>query len=515
MFNKQLEKNILFFAFLSFMGPPMGWIIILLTARILDFPSLLKIITGPLFILYVAAFLGYNLYATKHFFKKVKALQAASKLKELHKLIHLIPVRYFAFTFTYGLFGPPVVNFGHGLSDHVFYVSWVLGPVVILTFSIPFFNHYMKLMGSYLKDVPLSKKKFMSIRLRLNISMICLVVGVLMMLSIVFYSTFYRFQEFGNISQTEVIAQLLIFTFLGALIVAIPLMLITRDLKTNLVRVSDYLSIFREGKLGRHLEVRHRDEIGFLMDDAYNLSKHFQKIITELKEATGTMNNLVNLVRNVSNNIVESNQIQLQAAEALNDGLREITDDASESNDNATRLNEVAAEMKNDIQAGQKEFNALNVAMHDISSKLGQLDGIANQTNLLAINATIEASNAGEKGKGFAVVAKEVRELANKSRSVAAEVNELTRNIVQLAENSNDKFNSFAHVTMSNAEMCSLIVQSSNKQRSITTDLNSQMSELSSNQQALKQQVEQMEQSASVLHDTSSRLKKSADYFEV
>ena len=169
--------------------------------------------------------------------------------------------------------------------------------------------------------------------------------------------------------------------------------------------------------------------------------------------------------------------------------------------------------MKEDITVGQTEFESLNQALNTIVSKLGQLDEIASQTNLLALNAAVEASNAGEHGRGFAVVAKEVRSLANRSKDVAGEVNSLTGTIVTLAKNSNEKFNSFASITVNNADMCAYIMNSSQKQKEITQKLDAQMSDLSRNQQTLREQVEHMEQSATVLEETAVKLRSSAEYF--
>jgi methyl-accepting chemotaxis protein len=457
------------------MGPPVGWIIILLASELLSFTELFSIILSPAFFIYVFAFLGYSLYSHIKLFEKIKTLEE-NKDEKLHSVINNIPRNFFIFTLTYGVLGPPVVTYGQGLSDHVFTIAWILGPVVISTFSIPFFNYYLNLFGKYLKEIPLSQDKYFSIKKRLNISIIYLVLGVLTMLSIVFYSTFHRFQTGDIVSANEVITKLVMFTILGAIIVAVPLALVTREIQKNLIDAGQFLKTFREGKLGLDLEIPLRDEIGFLMNDAKSLCDRFTVIIGDLKNSANTISKLGESVKYVSKEINNNSALQAEGGKTLNDGLKKIVSDATTNSSNATDLNTSTTNMIEDIHIGQSELNELNNSLKTINNKLTNLDEITNQTNLLALNAAVEASNAGEFGKGFSVVAKEVRELANRSLTVADDIKSLVLEIVNLADSSKQKFDSFSSVAEENAELCRTIMELSEQQRHISKEIDSEMS---------------------------------------
>ncbi len=104
-----------------------------------------------------------------------------------------------------------------------------------------------------------------------------------------------------------------------------------------------------------------------------------------------------------------------RASSSIAETVDEVAAQAAETRDN---LEQAEA----DIQASSERTLALSVRVNEIASILTLINEIADQTNLLALNAAIEAARAGESGRGFAVVAEEVRRLAERSKSSAADI---------------------------------------------------------------------------------------------
>ncbi|MCT7557419.1 methyl-accepting chemotaxis protein [Aliarcobacter butzleri] len=120
--------------------------------------------------------------------------------------------------------------------------------------------------------------------------------------------------------------------------------------------------------------------------------------------------------------------------------LEEITSITKNNTQNASKMANLSNDVKNSVILGEKLANQTNVSMDEINAQvtaineaISVIDQIAFQTNILSLNAAVEAATAGEAGKGFAVVAQEVRNLASRSAEAAREIKDLVENATSKA----------------------------------------------------------------------------------
>ncbi len=305
---------------------------------------------------------------------------------------------------------------------------------------------------------------------------------------------------------------------------------------TPLKRVTQAIQTLSDdnGDLTQRVHADSKDELGLLastlnqfIDKLHNLikrvaaastqvkssSEQLQKLNTQTQEMTTSQRSSTEMAATaVSEMSATVQEIARNAAEAAK-STQQVDDDAQEGNSLVTASTSSIKDQASDVERATDAIHTLENEAQEVGTVLEVIRDIAEQTNLLALNAAIEAARAGEQGRGFAVVADEVRTLASRTRQSTDEIREIIERLQVGASNAvsvMDEAHNKAQVSVERAESAGESLSEITKAVSAITEMTVQIATAAEEQSAVTDEISKNVTEISSASDRNAQVSQEA-----
>jgi len=487
---------------MTYLLPPFLIVFLNYMAGVFDEEAMYQIVgSWPVFVFAIPQIIGIPIYFN-YSLKKLEAKLAAGEYEYLSSSRKRLIWTFILVAALYSLTEIPVGYF-NGFSFKQNVLALIISASYLIAGNVPFILRFTAQLDSLLAGVPAKYLDNSPVRYKTFLMTINLTVGGMVIIVASAYTLMWRMETMPELGYTadSILTRLI--------------MLIAKSHTRYLYKIREFAKRIGEKDLSKELFISSRDEYGEIADDLNKLKSNFREVLNFLKSNATNLHELSTELNSLSGLLSDTSNTQAANAEEIAASVEETSANIAAALQNASESVNMSKTTYDSVEEGHQLITGTEENVRNISKKISTIRELSDQTNLLAINAFIEAANAGEQGKGFAVVAREIRALADRSKLSADEISNLAQQCVQFSGASVEKSAEMIDYISKTSEMAKLVDNSSKEQHLSIEQINHTVQGFNRSSQTLATSSQELSERSYVLIETARELDKLLNPFQV
>ncbi len=309
-------------------------------------------------------------------------------------------------------------------------------------------------------------------------------------------------------------AIIFIISFILLLISIVIVYILIQKYIKPISKLSEISKELSKGNFNVDVEVKGDDEIGILSKNFKTMIDNLTRLISNIQIASTSVLNASEQLSGISVNLSQNAGEQAATAEEISSSMVEMLAIVQSNTKKSQHTSEISSNAADNMEKNKELILTTLSSIADINKKITIISEIADKTDILSINAAIEAARAGDAGRGFAVVAQEIRKLADKTQFAAHEIDDLSKKNIAISQISTKQLEKIIPEIVKSAELVDDIVVASQEQETNIDSINSAVIQMTGTTNENSATAEEMAASAEELQAQAEQLKELISTFK-